>query len=628
MTAHHKKNTITLVTIIIVIIILSGAYYSITYFSEKPKQIEQQEIQPIIDDQISPGGNQALLVEINRIRHRGIIDAMLYSGLRMPDPPSFYYSCTRDGNTFVSKDVSAAGGVSDEQLFTTWDTMCQENRIQEDIEEEQATVDVTISIWERVPSGILGRKHNDAEKETIGVIYDFRTGRWAGNDFFLDNDGYGHYVGDTFEVWFTIYQTDVDGDKIPYWTEVNVLHTDPLFDDSKNDPDGDGIPTDWEWFWKYDPHSWDDYANLDPDIDGLSNLEEYQMRKYFADPFNQDIYMEVDGMEKAGFFDPAHVFYEESAQMMIERFAQHGINFYIDTGWPGGPSNGGGELLPHYDTISQESGLMLQFYRHNFADERKGIFRYMIVGHNAGFCIPSELNHYDTLVIDSSLYKLYLRRFAFTPRTQRIVTAAAALHELGHSLGIGPWTFGGNDNLTYVNGREAKQEYRDTWGNYYSVMNYYHIWDKKLADYSDGSNGPPYDQNDWENFYLPTFNIDANAVEDPIIEPPGTDRVINETPEPIWMHWLLDENLTITYQESFADKCYVENVDAEFRVYVPSQYDTNNIYGRSVKIYAKPHTGTTYSQWSLIAEGTLDVNGNILFYSLDEEINTLWQYIT
>lgn len=629
MTAVQKKHKYWLGVAILVLlaIVLVVVFYGMDFFGRQQKTTEPQDTIPIIDDQISPGGDQALLVEINRIRHRGIIEAMLDSGPRLASPPSFYYSCTRDGNTFVSKDVSAAGGASSEQLFITWDTICQENRLQEDIAEEQETVDVSISIFQRIPSGILGLRYQDIEKETIDLVYDFRTGRWSGDDYFLDADGYGHYVGNTFEIWFYIYQTDPDGDRIPYWTEVNVLHTNPLVDDTYSDPDQDGIPTYWEWYWKYDPNTWDDHSHLDPDIDGLNNIEEYQMRKFFADPYHQDIYIEVDGMQKGGFFDPAHVFYEESAQIMIERFAQHRINMYIDNGWPDDSTIGGGELLPHYDTISQDSGLMLQFYRHNFADDRKGIFRYMIVGHNAGFCIPSELNHYDTLVIDSSLYKIYLKRGAFTPRTQRIVLAAAALHELGHSLGIAPWTFQGNDNLSFASGRRAKQEYADTWGDYYSVMNYYYIWDKHLADYSEGSNGPPYDQNDWQNFYLPTFDIDSNAVEDPTIEPPATDRIVNETPEPLWGNWVIEENLTNKNQALLPEKCYVENVDAEFRVYVPESYNDLLKQGTYVRIYAKPHTGTTYSQWSLIADGTLDAAGNILFYSIDEKINELWQYI-
>ena len=81
---------------------------------------------------------------------------------------------------------------------------------------------------------------------------------------------------------------------------MNILGTDPTVDDSKLDPDGDGIPTAWEWKWGYDPFTWDDHENLDPDLDGLSNIEEYQMAKWFADPFIQDIYYEVDYMGSGG----------------------------------------------------------------------------------------------------------------------------------------------------------------------------------------------------------------------------------------------------------------------------------------------------------------------------------------
>lgn len=623
-----KKNRFTLGAIIFIIILLlfSGVYYAVVYFGEEESKDSSEEDQfPDIDDQISPGLNQALLVEINRIRHRGIVDAMLQRGRSWQSPPSFYYSCTRDGNTFISKDESAAGGASSEQLFNTWDTMFKENRMQEDIEEEQETVDVTIKIIERVNTGLLGLQSNDVEKEEIQVTYDFRTGRWSGDDFFLDDDGYGHYVGTNFEVWFNIYQTDYDGDYIPYWTEVNVLHTDPMVDDSELDPDEDGIPTDWEWKWGYDPHCWDDHKNLDPDIDGLQNIEEYQMRKYFADPFIQDIYIEVDGMQQNSFIDKAHVFYEECEQLMIERFAQHGINMYFDNGWPDGPVNRGGELLEHYETISQESGVMLQFYRHNFADERKGIFRYLIVGHNAGFCIPSTLNRYDTMVIDSSPYKVYLRRFAFTPRTQRLVLTAAAMHELGHSLGIAPWTFQGCDNLTFAAGRAAKQEYADTWGDYYSVMNYYHIWDKTLVDYSDGSNGPPYDQDDWAYFYLPTFEIESNAVEDPIIEPPGTERLINETVEPVSSDaWKLDENITDANRILLDDLTNIPNMDVEYRVYLFDDEEVLNGMQPLVNIYARPDVDPTYAEWSLVAEGTLTADNTIEIYDQQEKIDEIY----
>ena len=159
------------------------------------------------------------------------------------------------------------------------------------------------------------------------------------------------------------------------------------------------------------------------------------MERWFSNPFSQDIYIEADGMKKGGLLDPEHVFWKESQQIMIERFCQHGINVYIDDGWPGGSSIGGGELLTHYKKLSQDSGMMLQFYRNHFAEERKGVFRYLVVGHAGGFCHPSEFNRYDTMILGTGSQTLLVTK-CFTPRTRRLALAAAVMHELGHSLGI------------------------------------------------------------------------------------------------------------------------------------------------------------------------------------------------
>ena len=102
--------------------------------------------------------------------------------------------------------------------------------------------------------------------------------------------------------------------------------------------------------------------------------------------------------------------------------------------------------------------------------------------------------------------------------------AAGAMHELGHSLGIAPWTIGGNDNFSFAESRQAKQDYLDEWGNYKSVMNYYYIWDKNLVDYSDGSHGYN-DQNDWEVFDLTFFQTESKVIEDPGFELPGEEEV-------------------------------------------------------------------------------------------------------
>jgi hypothetical protein len=521
-----KQRIMVGITLIVVAcIVISGVY--IAEYVLKEEKIKEEPIEEMLYDldKISPMTNQGLILEINRIRSRGLLDLMMQRGRSWKTPPNIYFISNIDNQEYVSKDVHAAGGASSETFFETWDTMFLENRIQRNVEEEQETSEIILTINEQKKLGLLGLRKKDVEMERIQVTYDFRTGRWdGGSDSFNDSDGYGHYVGENYEVWFNIYQTDYDRDGIPYWTEVNLLNTSPEFDDSFHDPDNDGIPTAWEWRWGYDPNSYDNHSTLDPDQDGLENIEEYKMEKYFADPFQQDIYIEADGMEKGKFIDFKHVFWMESQQVCIERFAQHGINLYIDAGWPDTPINGGGEILRFYETLSQDSGMLLQFYRHHFSDDRKGIFRYCVIGNNAGFCIPSEFNRYDTFAVGTSVKKLLINRMAFTPRTQRLALAAGVLHELGHSLGLGPWNIGGNDNISWIEGREAKREYMDKWGEYKSVMNYYYIWDYSIVDYSDGSHGPK-DVSDWDLMDLTAFQKHTTIIEDPEFELPGEPEI-------------------------------------------------------------------------------------------------------
>jgi hypothetical protein len=426
------------------------------------------------------------------------------------NPPSFYFITDIDGKQYISKDVQSAGGASSETLFHTWDSIFMDNKILERTSQEQLTSKLTLTIMERDSMGLLGRKYKDVEKEKINIIYDYRTGHWSGDDSLNDSDGYSHYVGSNFEVWFNVYQTCYNNDLVPYWTKVNVYHLNGTFDCSNYDPNGDGISLPWDFKWGYDPFAYDNHSLADPDRDGLTNLEEYQMTKYYADPFHQDIYIESDGMQRGSWYDPPHIFYNESQQVVIERFAEHNICVYIDNGWPGDPSNGGGELLPHIETLSIASGMMLQFYKWHFADNRKGIFRYLVIGHNAGFTSPSVNNRIDTMAVDSSPYKEYVKRYAFTQRAKRLVLAAAVMHELGHTLGIFHDTWGGNDNYTFAQSKMARKQYLTQWGNYFSVMNYYYIWSRNCLDYSNGTHGPG-DQNDWKVFDLTYFKNSKNV---------------------------------------------------------------------------------------------------------------------
>lgn len=600
------KNVLKFVILpVIIICLLLASYYYIIDSTPEEKEITNDEsTDEITDNQVSPLTNQGLILEINRIRHRGLLDSIMKFGTSWRKKPSFYIVTNIDDGGYSSHKEYGF-------IYNSWDTIGQEFRNIRDVDEEQNTSVIIITIIEKEKKGIFRTK--DREKEKIQLIYNYRTGRWKGSDFFNDDDGYGHYIGDTFEIWFNIYQTDFDQDGIPYWTEVNVLKTDPQVDDSKLDPDEDGIPTSWEWRWGYDPNVWDDHLNLDPDIDGIENIEEYQMRNWFANPFFQDIYIEVDGMEKSGLFGRNHILYEETKQIIIERFCRHKINVYIDNGWTSAPSNGGGELLPYVDKkISWDSGMILQYYKHHFPDERKEIFRYVLICGNPrppGYCGNTIFNRFDTIAIGSDINNRLILWMAFTPRTQRTMLAAVFLHELGHSLGIGPNTIEGCDNSSFKNKffpSKERKKYFEEWGNYKSVMNYYYINNKKIVDYSDGSHGYN-DQNDWEMIYLPFFQIEANVVVDPFYYP-ITKKGIDENVRIKLKGWNYSKELTKKYVKNISNWSPVDPIKCNWVVFIKTDKELD-FSNRNVRIYAKPNV--PFSIWSLFKEGYLDDNGNI-----------------
>jgi hypothetical protein len=622
----NDKFMIAAVLFIAIIIILSSFYYVMEYFGEDT--VEQVDVDGIqINDQISPYTNQGLIVEMLRIRHRGLMDYMLIQrgpGREWKNPPSYYYIATVDG-----KEGNVEGNVGATGVFSVWDNFGNENHMSFYIEEEQERSDITISIMEKSSGGILGGGGSDMEKETIHLSYDYRTGRWSGDDSFRDKDGYGHYLGDTYEVWFNLYQSDYDHDGIPFWIEENVLKTDPTVDDSENDPDGDGIPTSWEWKWEYDPFVWDDHGTLDPDVDGIENDEEYLMRKWFANPYQPEIFIETDGMQQNGIFDLApHVFPMEAQQMIIERFAQHGIWVYIDDGgdaWRDGPSNGGGELVPYHRQLDDVTGKeSLSFYKHYFADERKGIFRYIVMGNEGGFNNPCFYNTFDMIIVGTGLRDSVLVRGAYTPRAYKVGIAKVALHELGHSLGLVPTTYPGNDILGAVKRYPSMtdEEYEKYLFEYYSIMNYQYIYrDKLLFDFSDGSNGAPYDQDDWVHLYFPAHQIDMVSYEEPTDESFEDFEVVDDYPGVILEGWSYDANLTGVYELECRDLAIVKNTGVSVQIYVKD--DWGNESERTIRIYAKPNVAPTHAEYSLIAEGIIDEDDMLYIYSLDNVINEL-----
>ncbi|MBN1861077.1 MAG: hypothetical protein JW840_06410 [Candidatus Thermoplasmatota archaeon] len=624
-----KKNTLLILAVIVLVLLVFMGTISYYIFIESSTQMQLSEAtNEIYDDRISPDINQGLTVEVLRIRNRGLMEKMLIFGTRWKKTPSYYWIIDVDGKI---ADSSGFVGFGSSGTFITWDTLGMETKQNYYIGEETETSNVCISIIEQVNTGLFGRKTTTVEKEMIRLVYDFRTGRWSGDDSFMDSDGYGHYLGESYEVWLNLYQADFDHDGIPYWIEVNVLGTDPTVDDSTLDPDYDDIPTNWEWKWGYDPMTWDDHTNLDPDVDGIENTEEYQMRKYFANPFQPDIYIETDGMKRKNLRDINHVFWKESQQIVIERFAQHGIWVYIDDGWDDGPVNAGGELVPFIEEMDDVLGGQVKaFYDHNFADERKGIFRYVLIVNSAAWITPPQYNSFDTINIGTNKRLVRKSYGVFTPRYHRVVLAKKVIHELGHSIGLMPSSFAGVDIKKPVGIRYPSmpaQDYESLLNDYHSVMNYYWMGkDRKLVDYSDGSNGAPYDQDDWAHIYLPTFQTDAVNYEESVDETFEDFEIVNDYQGVQLKGWTYDQNLTHQYQQELTKLVYVKNAGCNMSVFINMEKGLNN--SQDIRIYAMPNVSPTHTLWSLVAQGKLNSNREITFYSLQSRINQVKQIIS
>jgi hypothetical protein len=485
---------------IVLLLVLSGLYYGFAYFGEEPETEKEEPVEEqSIDDRISPLTTQAVSLEINRIRKKGIEEQMRKIGTAWKKSPSYYFEAELHDGLWTSHDINE------------WDTDYVGWQAYRKVEEELDKCNIDVTIFENQKK-LFGSEN--VEKDSFSIVYDFRTGRWTGDDTINDSDGMGYYNGDNFEIWFDVHQSDADGDGIPFWTEVNVLHTDPKVDDRYKDPDNDGISTAWEWKWNYNPMKYDNHTELDPDIDGLTNSDEYELRKYLANPYRPDIFVEVDFMEKKpGLFGYEHVFWDESQQMVMDEFSKQGISLHIDDGSMGE----GGEYLDfHEEYIAQEGGIASEYYKYHFADDRKGVFRYGVIVHSAGWAHPQDYKlAYDVLSVpcNAKFYRSVFFPPAITPRMQRIAMGIGFMHELGHTLGLRGETNPGIDNASQI-GRgfqdlplhtrlQLKQEAIDAWENYESCMNYNKFGNFVLG-YSDGSHGEN-DVDDWSMIDLTYF---------------------------------------------------------------------------------------------------------------------------
>lgn len=247
-------------------------------------------------------------------------------------------------------------------------------------------------------------------------------------------------------------------------------------------------------------------ASMDTDGDGLNDyIESEQFEDYddtfcatsvtpkvcaSPDPLKKDIYVEVDWMENGTTsYKPTST----QLDLVKDAFEDKGINLHFDTGQYGG----GNELpvispLKFVPDVSDTDFFNLKngdlTYSPNFAEERRGIWRYMITGNQyddgddyttSGVAYPGDDDAFISLGQIVSDH----------PSTADVAVAGTIMHELGHNLCLSKSAYSGQDAscLSSLIDTSAPLDYN-------SVMNYNKQF--SMVNYSDGVNVLD-DHDDW-----------------------------------------------------------------------------------------------------------------------------------
>ena len=252
------------------------------------------------------------------------------------------------------------------------------------------------------------------------------------------------------------------------------------------DTDNDRVPDFWENEFGYDPSKKDDHSTLDPDMDGLTNIQECYAYQWGADPFVKDVFWEMDWMESKTHPDETNKPSETLLSEIIDSFAEHDIILHVDTG-----DLGGGEIIPYsYDfTFADLRDHYWDYFLHNdMNNPRKGIFHYGLIcdkGPGSGFAFIGW-DSLDGYCISADMLG---DKLPFFERERFIV--GGGVHELGHTLGLTVDDHYGNDNTI------ATMPFSKQWFLYLpyrSCMNYWYTY--KIITFSDGNLGPT-DFDDW-----------------------------------------------------------------------------------------------------------------------------------
>lgn len=473
---RYQKTTVVLLVLTCLLISgFTGSYASVSI---------EEDYDPLVDIELT--------VDIQKIRTFDKHDVQLrvHEYVDENSNPDFYVKVFINEEMFISPTWFETPYVYDINWSATLN-----------VPDTQRFVDVTIQLWDSFDGAGTGDDKLcdlSGEPDTYGVnlVYDLQNGHWTGDDQLEDPSGYGRlngcddgtiYAHDRdCELWFDIFYNDYDEDGIPYWTEINEYETDPEFDNTGEDTDNDLIPIEWEWKWGYNPLESDNHEDIDPDLDGLNNIEEFLTSQWFSDPYRKDLFMEMDLMEQTEFPDGAK-------ELLYTAYDRQNVVYHLDDGvWVGS----GTDIIPFDESTdsSERQRIYEDYFLHDDNNNtRLGIFHYGVVLYQ-----DEEVNG---CAFGSNRFQISANgmeeKAATYPWLDRdVVYASAYMHETGHTLGF--WPIPGHN-------RFSKYFYQLGWWlsrPYISCMNYGYMY--KMVDYSNGERMFR-DYDDWERMDLTYF---------------------------------------------------------------------------------------------------------------------------
>ncbi|MBU1941819.1 MAG: hypothetical protein KKC68_08605 [Candidatus Thermoplasmatota archaeon] len=504
-----KKHMTTLLSIIILIGMLTPITIARTVPSEP---VEFSDYDPLVDINVT--------VTIITIRSLEKVDRQIPTIEKIDaySDPDFYVKIFINDVEFTSDVWKNTRYIYDPQFSATLN-----------VPDDEEFVDIKIQLldWNLgldklcdISTAFYDQGFLDAYD--VELSYSIKSGHWFGDDendvlgWGIDPSGYGRLNGCDdgsiyqrdydCELWFDISQNDYDNDGIPYWSETHNHNTDPMIDDTGTDADNDSIPIEWEdkwghfmyydWhsqtyqhYWEYSDLEWNDHANLDPDQDALTNLEEYWTSEWGSDPFRKDVFLELDQMQGNGEIT-IQPYSEESKEILFTAFDRQNKVIHIDDG-----NMGGGEFIPFaqdttYDDLQE---IYRDYFLHNNESTwRRGVFHYGLMIYNsvdvAGAAFGSNRFYITYRGHEKKANAILLER--------NTVFASALMHELGHTFDF--WPIGGHDRDSFYPWQPSWWK----WRPYKSCMNYGYMYSS--VDYSDGSRGKN-DFDDWSRMDFYSF---------------------------------------------------------------------------------------------------------------------------